>query len=331
MRFRAPPLLAALNFVAASVYIVRSLALDLPLELFPDSWRSFLIRWRRSRRAPKRASVLKSTSEQSKREDPFKSNLPVADSSFKAFPALNDCPDAATSFGLTSRRRLDSPEDPLLAGDGLQARLSRELAARKAVDRKEFFEAWEFFAQVREHLGDRKSPVVLVDAAGGHGLLGVICACLDRHRFSRVVIADRRKPASHAAISAAAKAVAPWVEELVEYVEEDFAGVLPAGCVVVSIHGCKSLTDDILKAAIAARARTIAVMPCCYGHSFAAEQAPATLRQHLGVAMAADVQRTCRLENDGYSVQWRFVPSQVTPMNRILLARQRIASGGKNK
>lgn len=318
LRFRAPPLLAALNFVAASVYIVRTLALDLPLELFPDAWRPHLLRWRRSRRAPKR---LKSTSEQSKREDPFKSNLPVADSRFKAFPALNDCADAAKSFGLTSRRRLDSPQDALFSGDDLQSRLSRELAARKVVDRKEFFEAWEFFAQVRGHLGDRKSPVVLVDAAGGHGLLGVICACLDRHRFSRVVIADRRKPASHIAISTAAKAVAPWVQDIVEYVEEDFTGVLPVGCVVVSIHGCKSLTDDILTAAIAARARTIAVMPCCYGHSFAAEQAPATLRQHLGVAMAADVQRTCRLENDGYSVQWRYVPSQVTPMNRILLAR----------
>ena len=256
------------------MYIVRTLALDLPLELFPDAWRPHLLRWRRSRRAPRRASVLKATSEQSKREDPFKSTT-VADARFKAFPALNSCPDAAASFGLTSRRRLDSPQDSLLAGDGLQARLSRELAARKVVDRKEFFEAWEFFAQVREHLGDRRSPVVLVDAAGGHGLLGVICACLDRHRFTRVVIADRRKPASHAAICAAANAVAPWVAEMVEYVEEDFAGVLPAGCVVVSIHGCKSLTDDVLTAAIAARARTIAVMPCCYGHSFAAEQAPA--------------------------------------------------------
>ena len=117
-----------------------------------------------------------------KRDDPFAAHLPPADARFKAFPSLNDCPDAAASFGLTSRRRLDSPQDALFAGDGLQARLSRELAARKAVDRKEFFEAWEFFAQVRDQLGDRKSPVVLVDAAGGHGLLGVICACLDRQR-----------------------------------------------------------------------------------------------------------------------------------------------------
>lgn len=146
---------------------------------------------------------------------------------------------------------------------------------------------------------------------------------LHRCRFSRVVIADRRKPASHAAIAAAAIAVAPWVEDVIEYAEEDFAGTLPAGCVVVSIHGCKSLTDDILTAAIAAQARTVCVMPCCYGHSFAAERAPATLRRHLGVAVAADVQRTIRLEAEGYTVQWRFVPAQVTPMNRILVARRR--------
>ena len=45
----------------------------------------------------------------------------------------------------------------------------------------------------------------------------VCFACADLLRFSRVVIADRRKPASHAVLAAATKAVAPWVEELVEY------------------------------------------------------------------------------------------------------------------
>ena len=122
-------------------------------------------------------------------------------------------------------------------------------------------------------------------------------------------------------------AVAPWVGDRVEYAEADFSAKdgLPTGCAVVSIHGCKSLTDEVLTAVISAHASTIALMPCCYGHSFAAERAPAALRTYLGVAIAADVQRTYRLEAEGYSVNWRHIPSVITPMNRILLAKH--ASG----
>ena len=41
------------------------------------------------------------------------------------------------------------------------------------------------------------------------------------------------------------------------------------------------------------------------------------------VAGAADVHRTYTLEGTGYRVVWRHIPSAITPMNRLLVARRR--------
>ena len=78
----------------------------------------------------------------------------------------------------------------------------------------------------------------------------------------------------------------------VEYVEREVgpAEPLPSGCAVVSVHGCGKLTDTIIAAAVAADARSVALMPCCYAQS--AAHAPQSLTSALGVGLAADVHRT---------------------------------------
>lgn len=178
-----PRPLLALNGAACCVYIAYTLARHLPLECFPTQLRPQLLRWRRTRRAPKRPSVLVDA-QKTKRSNPFDTAAAPQDAQFKAWPSLNEEKAANLALGFTSRRRLDQPQDPLFIGSSLQARLSRELASRKALDRKEFFEAFEFFAQTKDQLGGPKGgdPVVLVDAAGGHGLLGILCACLEPSR-----------------------------------------------------------------------------------------------------------------------------------------------------
>jgi hypothetical protein len=176
---------------------------------------------------------------------------------------------------------------------------------------------------VRNSLHCAAGESTLLEVAGGHGLLGVLCAVFER-RFARVVVTDRRRPPSFTQVLKAATEVAPWVAERVTYIETEFegAGLLPAGSAVVCVHGCKSLTDIILQAAIEARVESMACMPCCYGHSAAAERAPPALRRSLGVALAADIERTYLLEGAGYGVHWRYIPSAITPMNRILTARR---------
>ena len=66
----------------------------------------------------------------------------------------------------------------------------------------------------------------------------------------------------------------------------------------------------------------LAVMPCCYAHSRAAVAAPRALRKSLGVAAAADVERTYTLERARYATTWRHIPHAITPLNRIVVAKR---------
>ena len=54
--------------------------------------------------------------------------------------------------------------------------LARELAAVRALDSKEFFEATEFYQRVRKRV---RRPI-MIDLACGHGLVGLLFACLER-------------------------------------------------------------------------------------------------------------------------------------------------------
>jgi len=251
---------------------------------------------------------------------------------YKAWPALND--DAvAAAVGVARRTRLMAPDsgaprplDLLLEGTDLKARLGRSLASRRAVDRKEFFETWEFFERARSM---RTSPAngTLVDVAGGHGLLATLFAIFEPTRFSRVVVADTRRPRAFDAVLASTAEVAPWAVDTLEYIDGPAAdirdmgsGLLPAGCAVACVHGCGGLTDSVIEAAAHAEAAAVAVMPCCYGGL--AKGSPRALRRSLGVALAADIERTATLEAMGYRVDWRALPQAITPLNRVILAKR---------
>lgn len=257
----------------------------------------------------------------------------IVDANFRAYPALND---DATRMAVNAGRRhrlhlkdTDGSEevDPtveLFSDGSLMSRFALALAARKAVDRKEFFESAEFFARVRSKLKADDGVATLVDVAGGHGLVGALVAIHKFRDFKRVIVRDRRKPKAFDAVVAAATEVAPWVEGRIVYEQGDVGGKhgkpLPAGCAIAAVHGCNKLTDMIIEAAAEADARSVALMPCCYAHTAAA--APQGLRNALGVALAADVHRTYTMERHGWNVAWKAIPAQITPMNRILLAHR---------
>ena len=251
----------------------------------------------------------------------------AADARFRAWPALND---EATRHAVNAGRRYrlhlreeggtaagGDPTAALFSGGTLMGRFGLALAARRAVDRKEFFEATEFFARVRSHL--KSESGTLVDAAGGHGLVGALAAVFKFEQFGRVQVHDPQRPKSFDAVAAAAAEVAPWAEGRVVHLPARLGEApLPRGCAVVGVHGCGTLTDRIIDAAAEADARSIALMPCCYSQT--AADAPEALRRALGVPLASDVHRTYRLEKLGYTVRWSAVPLSITPMNRIIIA-----------
>src|SRR5205085_2442376 len=80
---------------------------------------------------------------------------------------------------------------------------------------------------------------------------------------------------------------------------------LAADDVIVSVHACGSLTDDVLAAALAARAR-VAVLPCCHvvGDS--------PLSGWLDGPLAIDVARAQRLIDAGYDVATQTIDAAIT-------------------
>jgi len=323
--------LTAANVAAVTLFIGFSVARHAPLEIFPAAWRKMLIRWRKahSQRASSNAAQDSASVVSLGRAHPY--DTAAGEATFKAWPAFNGDTKLAHTAGITRRQRLEvrPPLDSLFAGTSLRCRLSYALAERRALDRKEFFETFEFMEQARVSLRCGRGCRTCVECAGGHGLLGILLAVLEPARFDRVLVTDRRRPASFGVILDAAAAVAgPAVRERVRFEEVDFAAaLLPTGCAVVCVHGCNSLTDKVIARAVAAEAESLAVMPCCYAHSEASQLAPAALRKGVGVALAADVQRTYTLEAAGFAVSWRHIPSVITPMNRVLVARRRSGVG----
>lgn len=214
---------------------------------------------------------------------------------------------------------------PHFAGDGLADRLVRALADERALPVKEVVEAFEFFAVTRRHL---RNCETIVDLCSGHGLAGILFGIYER-RPERVILCDKRKPDYHAHVLRAAIRVAPWVEQKVEYREgklERLKSDLPAGAAVLGVHACGGLTDQCLEIA-ADLGGPFAVLPCCRAH--AQNPAPMGLRGALGEDVAYDVDRTYAMEARGYRVRWREIPSEITPMNRVLIGAPAQAREGR--
>lgn len=233
---------------------------------------------------------------------------------FRAFPQFNH-PDRARTARLRHRVGMLSME--WFDRKAPQDRLARALADRRAIHLKELLEAFEFHDRTRRRV---RAPVV-ADLCCGHGLVGLLYGIDPLVR--RVILLDRERPAAHSDVLDAVAAVYPEVREKVVYVEadvEDAARHLETGCAVVAVHACGVRTDRCLDAALAVQSRAIAAMPCCYAQT--GKGAPPVLRKELGHERMTDVHRTYRLHEAGYQVDWSAVPSAITPMNRILIARR---------
>ncbi len=229
---------------------------------------------------------------------------------FRAFPQFNQ-PGLAEVAG--SKSRLSASTLRHFASQRMADRLARALGQAGALPIKELVESFEFFERVRSFL---RVPVV-ADLMCGHGLVGALFAVFEP-RVERVLLVDRRRPPNHDSLLQGLGQVAPWAPPRMRYLEGnlDVCAGEPIQA-VTAVHACGQRTDACLDLALERGAR-LAVMPCCYGPP--REASPALLTG-LGPELATDVARTYRLERAGYRVCWRAIPPEITPMGRILLAR----------
>ena len=253
--------------------------------------------------------------------------------------------------GLMSRNRINDQSAAILfptASEHKDARNSHrkrllhhfghQIGARRAVDVKEVLESMEFYGRVKTRLL-AAGCTTIVDLAGGHGLAGILFAVLEP-KVKRVFCIDRRVPPSHHVLVEAAEAVLTGSSHKIEFIEHDIGSLsdelravsgdrsssaaaqllVEDGIGIIGVHACGSLTDKVIEIASLLKA-PVALMPCCYGGTD--KGSPVGVRRALGSAMAADVDRSYRLEREGFFVDWTTIPSQITPMNRIIIALPR--------
>jgi len=214
------------------------------------------------------------------------------------------------TFDPSSKNRLTRHDLGRFAGGSLFDRLGRAVCAAGCLPRKELYEAWELARRVRRRIRGGR----VVDVGGGHGLLAHTMLLLDRTSPGAVVV-DPSPPASAAALREAVLAVWPDLPPVnhVAAPLEDFAVV--SGDVIVSCHACGSLTDRVLEAAAAVRAR-VAVLPCCHVLDRGQPPAPAGWMERT---LAIDARRAFALEQRGYTVWMATIPAAITPKHRLLM------------
>ena len=215
-------------------------------------------------------------------------------------------------FSPSSRGRLTSHDLGRFAGSTLFDRIGRAVCEAGCLPRKELYEAWEVARRARRLFRGGR----VVDVAGGHGLLAHVMLLLDDTSPNAVVI-DPAPPASAPRLHDALVATWPRLKGRVEYRAEAIDAIaLAPDDVVVSCHACGALTDAIIEAAVAARAR-LAVLPCCHDEDTCDTGG---LTGWMDVSLAIDAVRAVKLQACGYDVRTQAIPTGVTPKNRLIVA-----------
>ena len=216
------------------------------------------------------------------------------------------------SFSRSSRNVLNRYTAELMTGDTLFDRIGRAVCEAECLPRKELFEAWEAAKRIRRRM--RGGPIV--ELAAGHGLLSAILIILDDSSPTATCI-DIKRPPSHQRVLAALEDRWPRLRDRVRYVEGRIEDVeVPDAGLLVSVHACGELTDQVLDLAVGARSR-VAVLPCCHDLN---RCDTGSLEGWLDGPLAVDATRVARLRQAGFRVQTMRIPEDITPKNRLLLA-----------
>ena len=218
----------------------------------------------------------------------------------------------ARPFSHASRNRLTPRDLPRFPSESLFDRIARAVCRTECLPRKELYEAWEVARRTRRRFRGGR----VIDLACGHGLVAHLMLVLDDTSPCALAI-DTRIPESAELLAAELARTWPRLAGRVAFEERPLAGVaLTPEDVVVSVHACGGLTDDVLGAAIQARSRVV-VLPCCQVVS------PSPLDGWLDGPLAVDIARAQRLVAAGYDVMTQTIAAEITPKNRLLLGAPR--------
>ena len=222
------------------------------------------------------------------------------------------CYLVSLAFDPSSRNRLTPRDLPRFATETLFDRVGRVVCEADCLPRKELYEAWEVARRVRRRFRGGR----VVDLAAGHGLLGALLLLLDATSTEALAV-DPKTPLSAARLDEALVRRWPRLADRVRRIEARIDEVVIApGDLVVSVHACGGLTDQVLAQAIGASA-DVAVLPCCHD---VATSNTGGLEGWMSGPLAVDASRAATLRAAGYVVHTQTIPEAITPQNRLLMA-----------
>ena len=211
----------------------------------------------------------------------------------------------------SSRNQLNRFSARLIKGDTLFDNLARAVCEAECLPRKELFESWETARRIRRKI--RGGPIL--ELAAGHGLLSAILILLDDTSPTATCV-DINKPLSHERLMEVLCKHWPRLKGRIEYLQQPISKTTASkDMLVASVHGCGSITDQVLDLAIDHRCK-VAVLPCC--HDLRKNDC-GSLRGWLDGPLAVDVTRVARLKAAGFDVLTTNIPGDITPKNRLLL------------
>jgi hypothetical protein len=203
----------------------------------------------------------------------------------------------------------------------------------RAEDRKKARETAALLDELGRVVGPRR---LLVDAAAGKAYVGLLA--VELLGVDRLHVIERDPPRAalcRDAVTRLSRAPdATLHAEVVEADVSDRAAWPEAPDVVVALHACGAASDAILDAAVAAAARWLFLVPCCYAHSVPFSPTAEAAAEALGLPRHAEVrrrfvmamidaERTLRLEAAGWETTVAaLVPPTVTPHNLLWRARR---------
>lgn len=192
------------------------------------------------------------------------------------------------------------------------------LMRRRITTRKEFYETLFALERLAPELGQTRT---LVDVGAGHSMFGIFAALL-HPQLERVIAVDTRFPPCRTTILERLALDHPWLKVKLRFVERPICAVRPpANALVVGVHCCGSLTDELAATARRAAA-TFAVVPCCEER----RSLPPAMRDSVpGAALpqAVNAERASRWRGWGYSIEERSLPYEVTRRTRLFVAAPR--------
>ena len=211
----------------------------------------------------------------------------------------------------SSKNRLTARQQSLFPGGTLFEKIARAVCRAECLPRKELYEAWEVARRIRRHFRGGR----IVELACGHGLLSHIMMILDDTSGEAIAV-DMEVPQSAGPLSQCLTEAWPRLKNRIHYKEIPLKSVdIFPDDIVVSVHACGRLTDDVIHKAVTAKAK-VAVLPCCHDLSVCSTGG---LEGWADGPFAVDLVRAAMLSSNGYTVITKIIPEDITPKNRLLM------------